>query len=89
MTMKTVSVAEARANFSKIGEAINRTGDPVTVFKHSKPYLVIMPAAYEAPNAETRAAMTEAETILADPDRKHFSSFEDLMAALDAEDNHA
>lgn len=87
MTMNTVSVAEARANFSKIGEAINRTGNPVTVFKHSKPYLVIMPAAYKEPNAETRAAMADAEQIISDPNRSHYSSFEDLMAALDNEED--
>lgn len=89
MTMNTLSVAEARANFSKNGEAINGTGNPVTVFKYSKPYLVIMPDACNEPNAETRAAMAEADKILSGSKREHYSSFEDLMTALDAEDNHA
>ena len=42
--MLTVTASEARANFSKLGEEITRTGKPVTVFKNSKPWLVMMPA---------------------------------------------
>ena len=42
--MLTVSASEARASFSKLGEEIARTGKPVTVFKNSKPWLVIAPA---------------------------------------------
>ena len=42
--MLTVTASEARANFSKLGEEIARTGKPVTVFKNSKPWLVIAPA---------------------------------------------
>ena len=42
--MLTVTASEARANFSKLGEEIARTGKPVTVFKNSKPWLVITPA---------------------------------------------
>jgi antitoxin Phd len=43
MAMLTVSASEARANFSKLGEEIARTGKPVTVFKNSKPWLVMVP----------------------------------------------
>jgi len=49
--MQTVTASEARANFSKIGEEIVRTGKPVTVFKNSKPWLAIVPLA--APEKET------------------------------------
>jgi len=41
--MHTVTASEARANFSKLGEEIVRTGKPVTVFKNSKPWLAIVP----------------------------------------------
>ena len=41
--MRTVTASEARANFSKLGEEITRTGKPVTVFKNSKPWLAIVP----------------------------------------------
>lgn len=41
--MQTVTASEARANFSKLGEEIVRTGKPVTVFKNSKPWLAIVP----------------------------------------------
>ncbi len=39
----TATVAETRANFSKIATAVNATGRPVTVFKNSKPWVVIAP----------------------------------------------
>ncbi|MCL1890569.1 MAG: type II toxin-antitoxin system Phd/YefM family antitoxin [Coriobacteriia bacterium] len=42
--MLTVSASEARANFSKLGEEVSRTKQPITVFKNSKPWLVIAPA---------------------------------------------
>lgn len=45
MMTPTVSVADARNNFSKIGAAVVESGVPVTVFRHSKPWLVISPAA--------------------------------------------
>jgi len=43
--MHTVTASEARANFSKLGEEVVRTGKPVTVFKNSKPWLAIVPLA--------------------------------------------
>lgn len=89
MSTKTVSVAEARANFSKIGEAVNATGEPVTVFRRSKPWLIITPAAPSEPNAETRGAMAETDRRLSDPNRIHYSSFEDLMSALESEQDRA
>ena len=55
----TVSVSEARANFTKIGRQVSETRKPVTVFKGSTPYLVISPAPIaEAPNAETLEAFS-------------------------------
>lgn len=45
MPQATVSVAEARNNFSRIGAAVVESGNPVTVFRNSKPWLVISPAA--------------------------------------------
>lgn len=39
----TATVAETRANFSKIASTVNETGKPVTVFKNSKPWVVIAP----------------------------------------------
>lgn len=90
MVTQTVTVAEARANFSRIGERVNETGQPVTVFRRSKPWLVISPAAgFDEPNAETKAAMEEANALLSDPNRKHFATFEDMMAAIDKMDDGA
>lgn len=39
----SATVAEARANFSKIAAAVSDSGRPVTVFKNSKPWVVIAP----------------------------------------------
>ena len=90
MSTQTVTVAEARANFSRIGEAVNKTGEPVTVFRRSKPWLVITPAAdFNEPNEETQAAMIEADAILSDRSRKHFKTFEDMMAAIDEMEDDA
>ena len=43
MAELTATVAETRANFSKIATCVERTGRPVTVFRNSKPWVVIAP----------------------------------------------
>lgn len=43
MSELTATVAETRANFSRIAATVNRTGRPVTVFRNSKPWVVIAP----------------------------------------------
>ena len=44
MSELTATVAETRANFSKIASTVNKTKKPVTVLKNSKPWVVISPA---------------------------------------------
>ena len=39
----SATVAEARAQFSKIAATVSSTGNAVTVFKNSKPFVVIAP----------------------------------------------
>lgn len=39
----TATVAETRANFSKIASTVSETGKPVTVFKNSKPWVLVAP----------------------------------------------
>ena len=41
MTEMTATVAETRANFSKIAATVRETGQPVTVFKNSKPWVLV------------------------------------------------
>lgn len=90
MPVNSVTLAEARANFSRITAKVNETGEPVTVIRRSKPWVVISPAAgYDKPNAETRAAMRDADALLSDPGRKHYATYADMMAALDNEDDDA
>ncbi len=43
MTELTATVAETRANFSKIAATVRETGQPVTVFKNSKPWVLVAP----------------------------------------------
>ena len=43
MTEMTATVAETRANFSKIAATVRETGQPVTVFKNSKPWVLVAP----------------------------------------------
>ena len=43
MTGLTATVAETRAHFSKIATTVNTLGQPVTVFKNSKPWVLIAP----------------------------------------------
>ena len=43
MDEMTATVAETRANFSKIARTVNETGRPVTVFKNSKPWVLVAP----------------------------------------------
>lgn len=84
MPTMTASVGDARNNFSKIAKEVNETGQPVTVFRNSKPWVVISPAAAaDAPNAETLRAMAEAEEMDTDPNRKPYETFADMMASLD------
>ena len=44
MPILTATVAEARANFSKIARGVIETNQPVTVLRNSKPWVVISPA---------------------------------------------
>ena len=43
MAEMTATVAETRANFSKIAATVRETGQPVTVFKNSKPWVLVAP----------------------------------------------
>lgn len=43
MAVATMGLAEAKANFSKVTAEVNRTGRPVTILKHNRPWVVIAP----------------------------------------------
>ena len=45
----TATAAEARAHFSKIAESVCVTGEPVTVLKNSRPWVVIAPVVQDSP----------------------------------------
>jgi prevent-host-death family protein len=80
----TVSAADARAQFARIASEVHYSGVPVTVFKNSRPWVVIQPVkAPTSPNAATAAALAEAHAMARRPAR--FEGFADMMAALNAE----
>ncbi|MDR0416714.1 MAG: type II toxin-antitoxin system Phd/YefM family antitoxin, partial [Propionibacteriaceae bacterium] len=95
MSSLTVTAADARAHFARIADQVSRTGEAVTVFKNSRPWVMIVPTAVSQaetelppavprPNAGTRRSMAEGEAILARGAR--FEGYADLMAALEADD---
>jgi prevent-host-death family protein len=85
----TVGFTEAKANLGRITTEVNRTGDPVTVLKNNKPWVVIYPAQAKPQqervvNLETLAAMDEAEQMASDPARAHYTNVTDMLEALNA-----
>lgn len=44
MSATTIGLADAKNNFSRVTAEVNRTGEPVTVLKNNKPWVVIQPA---------------------------------------------
>ena len=53
MSVLTATASEARANFSQIATEVFETGKPVTVFKNSKPWVLIAPPESVSTNSET------------------------------------
>ena len=47
MSVITATVAETRANFSKIADSVSKSGHSVIVFKNSKPWVKIAPLGNE------------------------------------------
>jgi len=82
----TVTAADARAKFSRIADEVARTGTTVTVFKNSRPWVEIRPigSGEESPTESTRQALHEAAALRIAGAR--FTSYQDLMKALDADD---
>jgi len=79
--MLTVTASEARANFSKLGEEIARTGKPVTVFKNSKPWLVITPVSEGQSEAEALTVeemRKKALELATEIDKEYYDVFEAL-----------
>ncbi|MCL1838818.1 MAG: type II toxin-antitoxin system Phd/YefM family antitoxin [Propionibacteriaceae bacterium] len=82
--MLTVSASQARANFSRLGEEIFRTKRPVTVFKNSKPWLVITPAQAEQQivDVSTRQELSPEEQLLLAATNKFVDEYSDVFEVL-------
>ena len=59
MPTLTATASEARANFSQIASGVCETGQPVTVFKNSKPWVEIVPSGYSEKASEKDDAYIE------------------------------
>ena len=57
MTALTATVAEARNNFSRIADQVNKSGREVVVFRHSKPWVKISPVGAGSDEAEFEDVM--------------------------------
>ena len=57
MTALTATVAEARNNFSRIADQVNKSGREVVVFRHSKPWVKISPVTAGSGEAEFEDVM--------------------------------
>ncbi|MCL2788439.1 MAG: type II toxin-antitoxin system Phd/YefM family antitoxin [Micrococcales bacterium] len=81
----TVTAADARAQFSRIADQVARTGSTVTVFKNSRPWVEIHPvgSSKDVLSDSTRQALREAAALKEAGAR--FSSFRDMMSALEAD----
>ena len=83
-TLATASMTDARAKFPALAKQVVVSGEPVTVFKDSKPYIVISPAITfdeNVGNTETVDAMHEAERMM--NRKKHsYTSNADMYADL-------
>lgn len=68
MAALTATAAEARTSFSRIASAVCESGQQVTVFRNSKPWVVIAPAECEsAENIElVRSGILDGRQAIAD-----------------------
>ena len=63
MSMATATVAETRANFSKIADSVSRSGHSVTVFKNSKPWVKIAPLGDEFSPIDWKRDLINPDTL--------------------------
>ncbi|MDJ1121168.1 hypothetical protein QJ043_00970 [Olsenella sp. YH-ols2217] len=83
-TVVTVGMADAKTNFSRITAEANRTGVPVTVFRHNRPWVEIRPLDVHGDvPAETMEAVAQADAIEADPEHVTYATAESVFEALD------
>lgn len=84
MAHLTIGVTDARANFNKLTNEVAKTGQPVTIYKNNKPFVVVSPASYcGITNAETIDALEQSDQLIHDEQHQFYGSVEDFMDALD------
>lgn len=70
MSELTATVAETRANFSKIATTVNTTGKPVTVFKNSKPWVLVAPLGSGYGDRIPRIDWSSEDVVRMDPETR-------------------
>lgn len=66
-TLEPVGIREAKNQFSALTARVNETGTPLTVFKNSKPWVVIIPA--DSRERERRARLDRLRKLTASIER--------------------
>ena len=73
MPTLTATASEARANFSQIASGVFKTGQPVTVFKNSKPWVEIVPSGFAEKAGEEDDAYVERVVSAVRKSKQQFS----------------
>ncbi len=74
MPTLTATASEARANFSQIASGVFETGQPVTVFKNSKPWVKIVPSGYSERATEETDEYVERVAAAVRKSKKEFAA---------------
>ena len=86
MTATAITVNEAQTQFSKIATEVYKTGQPVTIFKDSKPWVEIVPsnANEKAHNSKTstKASISKISVDTSNSAEDNSAYIEALVAAL-------
>ena len=84
MPMQIVGVTEAKAHFSQLTKDVNDTGQPVTVFKNNKPWVIISPASedFAVNDTGTMDVMDEADRMMGTGAGVWFDDPDNLLATL-------
>jgi prevent-host-death family protein len=85
MALRTIGFSEAKARLSEITEDVNRTGKPIVVYKHNRPWVNITPAV-EAVSPGTRHAAFGVLRKYADPSK---AALEDGAWEADVKEHYA
>ena len=90
MTVTAITANEAQAQFSKIATEVCKTGQPVTIFKDSKPWVEIVPSNANEKAHNSKTSTKASSSKISDDVSKSTANVSSNADASDtAEDNSA